>query len=66
MTCPHWDCPNRTEYGYCRFTACCNPEYTSFTATANTGTNYMVSTDYVTNTIQRTQRVGSVEKEDNT
>ena len=37
MTCPHWDCANRTEYGYCRFTVCCNPKYISFMDTTNEG-----------------------------
>lgn len=26
-TCPHWDCPERNEMGYCRHTACINPTY---------------------------------------
>lgn len=25
--CEHYDCPYRTEFGYCKFTACINTKY---------------------------------------
>lgn len=33
--CMHFDCPNRTEFGYCKSTACMNPKYNSFSINSN-------------------------------
>ena len=52
-SCPHWDCTNRNELGYCKTTCCINPKYQYNTYSTSTSadthpTTYLVYTSDTT------------------